>query len=252
MALGEPLACTPSSRSGGAFADAGTEGVALPTDAASAARPAELPVELPLALSSRTVDLRLGFGETRSQEVRLIGRLAAAAKLSVETIDPPGPDVTVLPAEEARPQGVRVTISGTRVGQRAGQVTLATGLDDPKKLTLLYSWKVAGYLTVDPTNPFLDLRSPPPAKVAVHVSSSRPDFRLDQAQMVEGPFQAILVRDEAPRTYTVEVTMSDKGSDEPSRGSLGTLRLLSNDPAEPRKDIPVFALGPLNRPEGGR
>src|SRR5450432_3240604 len=101
--------------------------------------------------------LELKVWRSRSAEVRLVGHVAATAELSVESIDPSGPDVTVLAAEETRPQGVRVTMVGTRVGQRAGQVTLSTGLDDPKKLTLLYSWEVAGYLTVDPTNPFVDL-----------------------------------------------------------------------------------------------
>jgi hypothetical protein len=251
VALGGSLSCTTDNRLAAASV-AGKDGAADAIDAESADRKLAAPTELPLAFSSRTVDLKLGFGETSSAEIRLIGKLAAAARLSVETIDPPGPEVMVLPADGTRPQGLRVTVVGTRVGQRAGQVTLGTGLDDPSKITILYSWKVVGSLTVDPTNPFIDLRAPPPAGVAVHVTSSRQDFRLDKAQIVEGPFQATTVRDEAPGRYTVNVTVSDQGSSDSPRGSLGTLRLLSNDPAEPRKDIQVFALGPLGRGTPGR
>jgi hypothetical protein len=222
-------------------------GVPVPSDAGSRSGARDVSTDLPLAFISRTVDLKLAFGEKGSEEIRLMGKLASAARLTVETIDPPGPDVTILPADGAQPQGVRVTMVGTQVGQRAGQVSLATGLNEPKELTILYSWKVVGDLTVDPTNPFIDLRAPPPVGVAIHVTSSRKDFRLDQAQMVDGPFQASFVRDQAAGGYTVHVTVADSGSSDGSRGSVGTLRLISNDPAEPRKDIQVLALGPLQR-----
>jgi hypothetical protein len=204
-------------------------------------------IDLPLTWNSRTVELTLAFGETRSDEIRLVGRLAAAARLSVKSVDPPGPVVTVLPAEGTRPQGVRITMVGTAVGQTAGQVTLSTGLDDPKEITCLYSGKVVGHLTVDPTNPFIDLRAPPPAGVAIHVTSDRKDFRLDRAQIVDGPFEASVGRDAATGGYAVQVTLAPSGSNDSSRGAVGTLRLFSNDPAEPRKDVKVFALGPLNR-----
>ena len=32
------------------------------------------------------------------------------------------------------------------------------------------------------------------------------------------------------------------------RGLLGTLRLEDNDPAEPQKDVPLFALGAVPQP----
>jgi hypothetical protein len=200
----------------------------------------------------------MAFGETDSQEVRLVGKLARAASLRVVTVNPPGPDVAILPAEGDEPAGVRVSDVGRRVGYEAGQVTLATGVDDPKELTLLYSRNVPGNLTVDPTNPYVDLRAPEPG-VVVRVTSSRKDFQLTRAEILDGPFAAHVERDPSGG-YAVHVTPQSAarpGVDRPQpdkagpasqqRGFLGKLRLVSNDPAEPTKDLPLFALGPLPR-----
>jgi len=258
FALGTILGCKPETRPAPSDVDGGTanaggavegglERAAVAREGGSAAPTVSAATDLPLTVTSRTIDLKLAFGETRSEEVRLMGKLAAAARLSVKAIDPPGPRVTILPAEGTRPQGVRVTVTGSEVGRRAGQVSLATGLADPKELTVLYSWQVLGNLNVNPTNPFIDLRAPPPVGVDVRVTSRLKDFRLDQAQIVSGPFQATVARDDADGGYVVHVSAVDPGSYDDSRGTLGTIRLLSNDPAEPRKDVQVFALGPLRR-----
>jgi hypothetical protein len=126
-------------------------------------------------------------------------------------------------------------------------VQVATGLEQPRTLTLLYSSQVLGNMSVDPTNPFIDLRAPGPVGVKVRVTSRRPDFRLDAARMVEGPFEASFVRDETGRAYVVNVGLRHDRLPDDQRGLLGTLRLVSNDPAEPEKDVPLFALGDANR-----
>ncbi len=185
----------------------------------------------------------MAFGEAASQEVRLVGKLAPVAKLRVSTISPPGPDVMILQAEDGRPSGVRITEVGVQVGHVAGQVTLTTGVEAPRELTLLYSWNVSGNLTVDPTNPFLDLRAPAPG-VVVRVKSSRKDFRLTAAEIPAGPFVASV--ENAGDEYAVRVNATAaRGASADGRGFLGKLRLVSNDPAEPIKDVPLFALGPL-------
>jgi hypothetical protein len=201
-----------------------------------------------LALSTRTVDLTMAFGETAVEEVRLVGRRASSAHLRIVSVLPPGPDVVIVPAEGLTPEGVRVTDTGSKVGHQAGQITLATGLDDPNELTLLYSWAVAGNLTVDPTNPFLDTRAPDPS-VAVRVQSSRQDFRLERVEILAGPFVASVERDGTGLGgYSVRVSPVPSHSDgSTQRGFVGQLRLVSNDPAEPTKDVPLFALGPLRR-----
>lgn len=183
----------------------------------------------------------MAYGEADAQEVRLTGRGAARAHLSVVSIDPSGPDVTVLPATAADPPGLRVAMTGARVARVAGQVIVSTGLATPERLSLNYTWHVAGNLVVDPTSPFIDLRASP-GPVAVRVSSRRPDFSPTRVA-TEGPFKAHLARDDAPGSYVVEVAIDGPRAPAWQRSFAGKLFLISNDPAEPRKEIPLFALG---------
>jgi hypothetical protein len=199
-------------------------------------------------LTSRTVELKAAFGEVASEEVRLVGSMAREARLQVESVEPAGPQVEVLAAAGAdQPQGLRLTMTGQRVGTVAGQVQVATGLEQPRTLTLLYSSQVLGNLSVDPTNPFIDLRAPGPVGVKVRVTSRRADFRLDDARMLEGPFEAAFAPDETGRAYVVNVGLRHDRLPDDQRGLLGPLRLVSNDPAEPEKDVHLFALGDANR-----
>ncbi len=204
-------------------------------------------VEPLLSLTSRTIDLKMAYGEGAAGEVRLTGRMAASARLTVRSVEPAGPSVTIVPQEGVKPEGVRVACDGGRVGQASGQIALDTGLSKPATLTLLYSWQVAGNLTVSPTNPFIDSHAAAPGGADVRVSSRRSDFRLDRALVVDGPFVAAFHRDEAASAYVVHVEVSPHAQGD-ARGSVGTLRLLSNDPAEPRRDVPLFALGAFTAP----
>jgi hypothetical protein len=250
LALGGVQACKASSGSVSLAKDGGV--VAEEPDAANqearatSEEPRKRP-ERPLALSSRTVEIRVPFGQTGSEEVQLIGKLAHDASLHIESVDPPGPTATVVPADGGAPQGVRVTVVGKKVGVRAGQVTIATGLEEPRTLTLLYTSTVVGNLTVNPSNPFVDLRAPPPVGVTVHVMSRRKDFRLADVQTLDGPFEGHITRDEVNGGYQVRVVVAPWDGKDDFRGSMGHLRLISNDPAEPRKDVEVLGLGPLPR-----
>jgi Protein of unknown function (DUF1573) len=200
-------------------------------------------VEPRLAFTTRTVDLTMPFGENGSQDVWLTGHRAIAARLEVLSIDPPGPEVTVLPPAQGKPEGLRLAMAGGRVGRVAGQVVVATGLEKPKELTLLYSWQVLGNVTVDPTNPYIDLRGPGGGSARIKVASSRHDFRLDDARVIDGPFEATFVADEASHGYSVDVRVVASRVPPGQRGLSGKLRLISNDPAESQKEVPLFALG---------
>jgi hypothetical protein len=200
-------------------------------------------VEPRLAFAERTIDMTLAFGETHSQDAQLTGRLAMKAHLEVKLVDPPGPAITVVPASDGSPPRLRLTVHAVRVGWVAGQVAVKTGLDTPPELTLLYTVRVLGNITVDPTNPVIDLYDTGQAGIVVRVSSRRNDFRLDDAEVIEGPFEATLARSEPSHGYTVQVRSVASRIPRGQRGLLGTLRLVSNDPAEPRKDVPLFALG---------
>lgn len=189
----------------------------------------------------------MAFGETDSRDVRVIGRMAMAARLRVVDADASAPEVVVTAGDANTPQGLRLTSTGTRVGHAAGQLRVATGLDTPAELTLLYSWQVRGNLTVAPTNPVIDLRAPPPVGVSVRIASSRADFRIDGVEIVDGPFRASFRRgDPIANAFDVDVSPVASKTTGDRRGFAGTLRVLSNDPAEPRKDVPLFALGVLN------
>jgi len=237
------MGCTPETPLGARPSEAGLQ-VIMPERAVHGVeRRVEPGVATQLAFTSRTVELRAPFGATAMSEIRLTGRLAPIAQLRVETIDPAGPEVVVVPCDGEKPQGLRLTLAGTHVGSVAGQVLVATGLEDPTTLTVLYSSKVTGNLLVDPTNPFIDVHVAAPAVAVVRVTSSREDLRLDDARVRDGPFEATFSRDQSGHGYVVKVAFRAEQASEQQRGALGTLRLLSNDPAEPEKDVPLFALG---------
>ncbi|MDP9036170.1 MAG: DUF1573 domain-containing protein [Myxococcota bacterium] len=207
-------------------------------------------IEPLLAFTSRTVDCELAVGERESKEIRVTGRLATRARLQVEESDPAGPEVVVWSGHDGEAPGLRFTFAGSRVGHGAGQTRVATGLEKPTALTVLWSWRVRGNVAVEPTNPFIDLTASPAASVVVRVSSRRNDFRLHQAVITEGPFEAALAdaeraatADGAPPTYAVVLRVRESLVPPGARGMTGTLRLSSNDPAEPQKDVPLFALG---------
>jgi hypothetical protein len=201
-----------------------------------------------LAFASRTVELSTDFGAEASEEVRLTGTGSNDAELairSVECVDPLHPEVRVLSRRPGEPAGLRLTVKGDRVSRGAGQVVVGTGLKEPETLTVLFSWNVRGNVTVEPTNPFIDRRAPPPSETVVHVTSRRPDFRLSGAVVTGGPFAAAVEREpeRGPNAYAVRVRVDELKAPGGERGLVGRLRLESNDPAEPSKEIPLFALG---------
>lgn len=204
-------------------------------------------IEPLLAFESRTMELSTAFGGTNTQEIRLTGVRAMDARLAVRSADPPGSVIATIAAEKGKPQGLRLTLTGTRVGRAAGRIELTSGLPKPETLTLLYSWQVTGNLNVSPTNPYIDLGAPKPGGVTVQVSSSRPDFRLDGAVITDGPFEATFARDESTHAYAVRVGVLGNQVPAEQRGLLGKLRLVSNDPAEPQKELSIFALGAIHR-----
>jgi hypothetical protein len=184
------------------------------------------------------------FGDVQSKEVRLIGRLAREAHLQIRAIDEGGPEAKVLAAGNQRPQGLRLTLAGKRVDRRVGRVLVSTGLVQPKELSLPYAWRVRGNLEVSPSNPYFNLRDPDAQERTVTVTSARPDFRLLEAAVIAGPFQARIERGPAAmRGYVVRISVVESGIPPGERGVQGKLLLVSNDPAEPKKELPLFALG---------
>jgi hypothetical protein len=198
-----------------------------------------------LAFSPSIVELGGRFGVSSSQDFLLTGELAREAKPAVVAVE--GSDVvaTVIPAgpTSMSAPGIRLTTSGRRAGESVGHVVVSTGLPDPRELVLYFRSRVPGALTVSPSNPYIDLRLTPPHAVRLSVGSSRPDFRLLRAEVTSGPFAARIAPEAPNGRYTVEIQTIESAVATGQRGFGGRLLLISNDPAEPRKEIPLLAMG---------
>lgn len=203
-------------------------------------------IEPRLAFEPNMIEIEAAPGERRSREVRLVGPLATRARIAVRSIDADGPAAAILPAQGDRPAGLALTLVGDKVGLRFGRVLVSTGLDQPEELSLPYTVKVTGNLRVSPTNPMFNLRDPEGRLQTLTVTSARADFRLLSADVVEGPFAAVVERAEgAGGGYAVRVSVVAARVEPGVRGVMGKLVLVSNDPAEPRKEVPLFGMGAI-------
>lgn len=198
-----------------------------------------------LAFEPTEAFFELAFGGTETRELRLTGKLAADARLTLLESDDPTPKVDLLPADPRASAGIRVTLTATRAETRIAHLRLSTGLERPKELAVTVTWRVTSDLVIEPSNPYFNLREPPPHERFLRVSSKRAGLKLYAVEVRDGPFEATLVRDEATDAYSVRVAVLDSKVPEGERGVLGKLLIASNDPAEPRKIVPLFALGIL-------
>jgi hypothetical protein len=221
---------------------------ALPAGTLSAPAAAPTgPPEAALRFEWPLVELAAAYGQPRAQEARLVGSRVHQARLKIQMIDDAAIDARVLPAEGGKSPGVRLAFIGDRVGLRTGRILVATGLDQPKQLILLYSLRVTGNLTLHPSNPYFNLRDPGSRQRVIEVVSARHDFHLRAAQIAEGPFRATVERDRRTGAFAVRVTVDRSKLTNDQRGLAGKLLLISNDPAEPRKEVPLFAMGAVER-----
>jgi hypothetical protein len=127
------------------------------------------------------------------------------------------------------------------VGVHAGTLRFESGLPDPATLELPYSVKVTGTLVVSPTNPVLDLAASGGTRVIIAVTSTQPGFRVERAEVVEGPFSVRVRKTDVG--YAVEASVVTSKFVEGARGANGRIRIVSNDRTEPNKEVSLFALG---------
>jgi hypothetical protein len=201
-------------------------------------------IEPRLAFETNMVELEVMAGERQSREIRLVGPLATRARIEVRSIDAGGPAAAILPAHGDRAAGLALTLVGDKVGVNVGRVLVSTGLDQPAELGLPYTMKVTGNVRVSPTNPTFNLRDAEGRLQTLTVTSTRADFRLLSADVVDGPFAAVIDRGQgAGGGYAVRVSVITARLVPGEHGVMGKLVLVSNDPAEPRKEIPLFGMG---------
>jgi hypothetical protein len=201
-----------------------------------------------LAFAPAIVELIAVQGERRSQDARLAGRLAPQARLTIEHVDDSALEVQVLPPDSGGASGLRLTFLGDHAGVRTGQVVVTTNLDEPPRVSLLYSLRVPSHVTVRPSNPVFDLRDARERERRLEVIGLGPDFRVMTARILAGPFRASIESDgtdtDGVATIRVRVDEAAIGSST-ERGFLGKLRIRGNDPTQPAADVPLFAMGAL-------
>jgi hypothetical protein len=193
------------------------------------------------------IDLKMPFGEERSHDVQLVGSLAARAHPRLTSTPSADSEIEPLAAQAGAPHGYRLRCLGRKVGANAGNIVVATGLDKPREVAIPYVCNVKGTLDVSPTNPFFNLRVSGDKAVPITVRSSQPNFEVREVRATAGPFAARFAHAEDDNTYRIDVTvLNDRIADE-ARTAVGTLLIVSNDRSEPRKEVPLFGSGRINK-----
>jgi hypothetical protein len=196
-----------------------------------------------LAFEPSEALLEPALGETQSRELLLVGTLAPSARLKLIDSEDPTPRVELLAPTERDAARLRVTLKAERVETRVARVRIATGLSEPSELSVLVTWRVASSLSIEPSNPYFNLREAPPHELTLRVKSRRGTLLVQAVQVTEGPFEASLQPETAAGIAAIRVRVLDHKVPPGVRGTLGKLLIISNDPSEPRKLVPLFALG---------
>lgn len=200
-----------------------------------------------LAFDAPSVDLAMPFGEERSREVHLIGAVAARARPRLLGQAATDSEIVALPANTGSSDGYRLRCLARKVGANAGNIVVATGLDKPREVAIPYVCNVKGTLTLSPTNPVFNLKVSGDKAVRITVRSAQPGFEMREARIVEGPFAARFEHAEDDNTYRIDVTVLNERIPDEATTAVGTLLIVSNDHTEPRKEIPLFGSGRINK-----
>jgi len=203
-----------------------------------------------VAFERDVLALTLAYGTRASASIPVVGPRAAAAHLVPRPATHPSVRARVLTPDAVI--AVDVTAAreqhGLPVGMHVGNIVVDTGLPEVPTLTLPYSIRVTGTLEVSPTNPHFNLRDPAAHARTIVVRSRAaepPAFVVREARVLAGPFTAT-VEKAGPGLFHVQVRVNAAAVPADERGVLGRLVILSNDPTEPSKEIPLLALGRLD------
>jgi hypothetical protein len=200
-----------------------------------------------LAFDAPSVELKMPFGEERSRDVRLVGVLIE--KTRIQSKGPAVPDVDVVPSSSQpdKVRSYRIHCRGRKAGIHSGNIIISTGLARPMEIAMPFACNVTGTLEVSPTNPYFNLKVSGAEAVRIKVRSSQPGFEVESVRITEGPFAARFEHAEDDNTYRVDVTVvKDRIKDE-ARSATGTLLIVSNDRTEPKKEVPLFGSGRVNK-----
>ena len=195
-----------------------------------------------LAFDVAAIDITTAFGQARAAQARLVGRRAAAARLSLAGPVPRDISIEHLDGTAGAPQGVRLRCRARAAGTQVGHLAFTTALAVPREIGLSWACRVKGTLTVVPDNVSFDLVDGRARTQVVEVRSVQPGFALRPPRVARGPFAARL--DPAhPGRIEVTFTGLPGGADREAHGVSGTLVVLSNNRSEPSRQVPLLGFG---------
>lgn len=200
-----------------------------------------------IGFDSDFVDLRPPFGGTASTDVHLIGSQAAKAAPKVTGTGSDIVTAVAIRSDAGHVQGFRLSCNGNRVGMHAGSMMVDTGVAALPTLALSWGCRVPATLEVDPANPYLNLRASGDRATKVVVRSSQPGFVVKSARVTEGPFRATLEAPASDGSVAVTIRVQNDEIPDQARAATGKLLIESNDKREPRKEVPLFGFGKVNK-----
>lgn len=204
-------------------------------------------IEPAIGFDTAYVDLRPGFGDTASADVHLIGRQSATASPTVTSMGGQVVTATALPSDGGRVRGFRLSCTGNRVGMHAGSIRVDTGVAALPALTLSWGCRVPATLQVEPATPYFNLHTSGDRATKILVRSSQAGFVVKSARVVEGPFRATLEDPTPDGSTPITVRVQNERIPDDARAATGKLLIESNDPREPRKEVPLFGFGKVNK-----
>lgn len=195
------------------------------------------------------VDLQPEYGQTVHKDVGVIGAKATTAKLKVKDTGPSVVTVTTVTVPTGQAPRYRLTCKADRVGMHAGSLIVTTGLPAQPELSLSWGCKVPGTLEVNPTNPYFNLRVSGDRAASLEVKSRQSGFKVHSVTITEGPFTATVEPGDSEGSYRVVLKVVNARIPDEARSASGTLLIVSNDVREPRKEVPLFGFGHVNKVE---
>ena len=204
-------------------------------------------VEPVIGFDTSFVDLRPEFGEVQSADVHWVGKRAGQALPKVTSLGGDVVRVSTLTADDGPRRGFKVSCTGDRVGMHAGSLVVDTGIAEQPPLTLSWGCRVPATLDVEPATPYFNLRVSGDRATTIVVRSSQPGFRVKSVRITEGPFSASVERPNPNGSIPITILVKNHEIPDDARAASGKLLIQSNDAREPRKEVPLFAFGKVNK-----
>ena len=193
------------------------------------------------------LDLRPEFGQTQSAEVHLVGPRAPKAHPRVTDTGSVLVTVAPLAADTGERPGFIVSCQGSKPGMHAGSLMVETGLAEQPSLALSWGCRVPATLQVEPSNPYFNLHVSGDRALTITVRSTHRPWVVKSARVTEGPFAATVETPNPDGSVPITIRVKNQDIPDDARSATGKLIVESTDPREPRKEVPLFGFGKINK-----